>query len=555
MRVPGSVEEASGSRVAQATQGVGRELEQAGGMLATNALALQHIQNETDAKNADVDVMVAIGQETSKFDQLEGDAMAKALPEYQKKIKEIRQEALEKMTNGMARQMLDQSISRRVGFALVDAGHKTGTQMRRAEDEAAVSRAETAIATADPRSPTTYRAHLDTVIAEANNIADRKGMLPDARKDFIRKERSKFFLQTIPKFAVNDPEGAEKLFDSIKDDIDPKAREILQASVDRQITVKQTFFDAQKILSGFDAESEKPKFAEGIAQAKELGEKKYPNNPDAQRLLLTRVESGMNLASKIYQQRIVENFDTVYSFVKGAQPDDKITDIQGVIGPEAPDNVRNAFYALPKQKQQQLENFIAGKHQPIQETDTMRKRYRELLGMASEDKEAFMDVPILDENLTEKRKDELYKKQLAMGKEASPDSPNGKYIGWAKKIMDYYKVYPDKTVQSKQKQYLEFIGAMDVEINTWKEDHKTPPTQKDVEEMAKRVGQTVVTKPGKIFDSKERRFEIEVPLATAKQIADKFFEARKIMPTKEQIRYIYYTAQKFKEVPNDLRGQ
>src|SRR5678815_2941530 len=144
LRVPGSLAEATGQGLARAGERLGSAFEQAGNRFETNALARQNLENETWAKDADVDVMVKIGQAQSEFDQLEGRNATEALPGHMERIKSIRQEALDQAPNGMARKMLDQSISRRVGFAIVDSGHKAGTQAKVASRTAAKARVETA---------------------------------------------------------------------------------------------------------------------------------------------------------------------------------------------------------------------------------------------------------------------------------------------------------------------------------------------------------------------------------------------------------------------------
>lgn len=114
LRTPSGLDEAAGVGVARAMQGLGGQIEKTGDMLAQHAVAFQNLQNESAAKDADVDAMVKIGAAQSEFDRLEGDNATKALPGHMQRIKDIRQEALDGMKNPAARRMLDQSISRRV---------------------------------------------------------------------------------------------------------------------------------------------------------------------------------------------------------------------------------------------------------------------------------------------------------------------------------------------------------------------------------------------------------------------------------------------------------
>lgn len=552
MRVPAATEEAAGVGTARAVQNFGKEISQIGDMVAQHALSLQHIVNETDAKNADVQTMIAIGQATSEFDQLQGENAIKALPKFQQTVEKIRQDSLAKMANPEARRMLDASISRRVGFSLVDAGHKAGTQLKAAARTANASRLETAIADYDPDKAGSFELSRDTIKSTVADITDDQGVNKEVRSNMERKAMSKMFLNGIKKQSVLAPEKAQALFESVKEQLDPETRDAAQIIVDRQMAAKQTLFDAQKILGKFDVTAGEVKLTEAVAEAKRIGEEKYPNNANAQWRLLTLVESGANLAKKIYNDRQRNNFETVMSFIHGQKPEDKIVDVQALYDPNTPAEIRDAFNDLPTTKQRQVENYIKQPVRDIPLAGEALKRYRELVGLASHSPEEFADVDVLNEQIPERQKTELYKKQLAQGKQAEANSDTGRYVGWAKRVMDYYKVFPSRDSQSKQKQYLEFVGALEVEINEFKEQHKKAPGQKDVETMAKGIGQQVITSEGKIFDSKARRFEIEVPAAEAKRISDEYLKTKGQALTKAEIRYIYYRQNKFKEVPNGL---
>jgi len=552
LRAAAAVEEASGVGVGRAMQGLGGEVSKVGDMLAQNALALQRMQNEIDGKNLDVEAMIKIGQENSKFDLLEGDAATKALPGFHQRIKEIRQEVLDKAPNLDTRRLVDQSIMRQVGFAIVNAGHKAGTQMRKALDDAAIGRINIARSGANPRDPEAYSDAYEKVMRESLELATRKGMLPAGRTDFLRKQHNEFYLETIPKFAVTNPEQASELFDTVKDGLENTVRDTIQAKIDREMATKQTTFDAQDILKKYDMTDEKLKLGELIAEAKAVGERKYPNNADAQRLLLTKVESGVNLSKKIYNDRMATNKETVFDYMQGKKPEDRIIDMDGINGPNAPKEVRDAYNDLPAKDKIQIQRRVAQPVPDIPLAGEALKRYRELVGMASQDKEAFADVDILSEKIPEKQKTELYKQQLAQGRKAEPYTDIGRYVGWAKRIMDYYKIFPDRGSQSTQLKYLQFVGALEIEINTYKEDNKKMPGEKDVVEMAKRLGQTVITSPGTVWDTKARRFEIAVPEAAKQEIINRYSKGRNRSLTDAEIRYIYYKKQEFKEVPNEL---
>ena len=71
---------AFGGQVAEAIQGLGAVTEKAGNELFGRAVALQQLNNETEAREADAKYMMAAGDIHAKFNALEGKDRVDAYP-------------------------------------------------------------------------------------------------------------------------------------------------------------------------------------------------------------------------------------------------------------------------------------------------------------------------------------------------------------------------------------------------------------------------------------------------------------------------------------------
>src|SRR5215471_2912920 len=110
----------------------GQDLSALGGEVSKSGEYFQQLNNETRAKNDDVNFMADLGKLEADYDQQRGLNSVNALDKFQNDVKALRQKYLANSPNLEARQMLDNSIARRVGFSLIDAGRRAATQAKEA---------------------------------------------------------------------------------------------------------------------------------------------------------------------------------------------------------------------------------------------------------------------------------------------------------------------------------------------------------------------------------------------------------------------------------------
>lgn len=358
-RTMGTAGQAYGD-VGRATTGLAHTLGQIGEQTAARAMEFQGLVNDTWAREKDVDVMIELGKAQSEFDQLEGQNAVNALPGHMERIKGIRQQALEDAPNQMAKKLLDAQIARRVGFAIVDSGHKAGTQARAANKQAGAARIETAVATSDPDQYGSSELAEKTIIDEIRRQGQDAGQLPETIDNNIRKVLNKKWLGDVNKVGPHDPEKAQAIFEATQGKMDPETREAALNSVNRNMASKQTRVDAAKILeeAKFDPKKGPGQLPDLLERAKKYAEKRGKDNPDYPFYIEERVKGLYHTAMNGYQDMQHGYENTIGRFILGANDGARVVSVDGLIGPKAPPEIRAAFNALEPAKQQTWLNRI-----------------------------------------------------------------------------------------------------------------------------------------------------------------------------------------------------
>lgn len=243
---------AFGENIGQATSNIARALSTSADEFGKNALQFQNLLNESAAKDGDVQVMEDIGKATVRFKSLEGQAAVDAYPAYQKEIESIRQKALSTAPNLMARQMLDQSISRRVGFAIVDGASHAAQQGKVYANQASAARVDLATQSAaqSPDDDAQFNYNLKTIAAEQRAQAELHGSAPEVLQDNIAKAQGKAWAARLSQLSINNPLKAQQLYLQNKDSIDGVYQLQIEERLRTALNNQGTRAAADAILAG-----------------------------------------------------------------------------------------------------------------------------------------------------------------------------------------------------------------------------------------------------------------------------------------------------------------
>lgn len=557
LNVPGA---AFGENIAQATKGFGGALQQASDDASKTALQIAALQNDTWAKDADTEAMVKIGQADSEFKQLEGQAAVAALPEHQKRIQDIRDDALSDAPNAAAKRMLNNTITRRVGFAVVDAGNYAGTQAKVALNNASSARLQAAQETVDISSESGRRQGEKTISAEVRHQSDVHGAEPETHEENVHKAISKMYVNGLRKMAPADPEGAEKVFNDVKDRLDPQDRDVLQNVVNQNMALKGSAIIASRVMKDYDPSKGKGDLEEFLKRGQDAT--KDSANPFLQERVESRIRTMYGIGQSGFNDTQAKNLETVTSYIHGKDWSNAVTSLDGIVGPKAPPEIRSAFDSLNVKGQQAVINALkhAGKLD-IPYGREQQIRFGELKDLADQKPDQFRQLTLIDESLPRGKIDQLRDMQRKVNNRQDPNSEINKYLNNAKirSTLNAAEVVSSKTDQAKADTYNHFVGAFQQQIDQFKEEHDGKgPDQKGLEKLTQDLLHEIVTGPGygsmsgKIgsgfWAPHSRRFETAVPEEFSTAIKESFRKQHGREASEDEVRASYIRDQKFPEV-------
>jgi hypothetical protein len=540
--------ESFGAAQARALQGLGGTLEKAGDEVAKTVLAQQAIVNDTWAKEADIKAMDSIGKLDADYKRLEGVNAWDAKDAHMAAIQKVRKDTLDSAPNPAARRMADQIISRRVGFALVDAGNYAGNQLKVADNNASEARKKMAQETFDPEHPDLG---LKTIDAEVRNLGRAKGAEKDTVDEALSREKSTAWLNGLTKLAPHNPQKARDIFEANKDSLDPQVRDQIQNRIDTQMALKGTDIDAQEIMKDYDPQKGPGELDRFLEKAKAYKDRNA-DNPYYGRYLDNKIRGDYNLGQAAYRDAQVGNLNTVEDFVHGKSWDQKITDMNGVIGPTAPPEVRAAYEGLDTKGKRAVEAYVMKDNKiAVPYTRDRQQRYWELMGESDSNPQQFLQRPMVDEDLPRDKIDKLLSQKRILINRSQPDTGLQKALSDPQVKGLFDSIYHDDTERSQHKD--RFVGAMNEAMNEWKAENPGKAlTSKDYKELAQKVLQEVVTTPGwrgSVWgQTVQRRYEVQVPADYNAEARKKFRATYDREPTPEEVRGMYLQQKHFPRV-------
>src|SRR5262245_25055856 len=96
---------AFGGTIASAIDSVGRASQDAGNENLRRAVALQELQNETEAREADAEYTISMGQLRADYHALEGKNAVQAYPKFVRDVRELQQRYSGTMSNPMSKRI------------------------------------------------------------------------------------------------------------------------------------------------------------------------------------------------------------------------------------------------------------------------------------------------------------------------------------------------------------------------------------------------------------------------------------------------------------------
>lgn len=244
--------EAFGASVGQAEQGLGRQIEHASDVMEKQANYLQDRANQAAATDMFVNWDKEASAVTSWYKSQSGKNAVDKLPEYYRKLDEVREKFVGQSPNLEVRRMFDNDSKRRMGYMISDGGAYAGDQNKQYNLTQARARQDLSIQQAgNAKDDAEFSNALTDAKIGAANEAEELGLSPDQKKLHLDNAVSKAWGTRLQTIAMTDPFRAKELYEKNKETItSPEVRLATERNIQNQYNSVGTRLDAHAIENG-----------------------------------------------------------------------------------------------------------------------------------------------------------------------------------------------------------------------------------------------------------------------------------------------------------------
>lgn len=537
--------DAFGVGVGQAIQGLGGTIEKVGDEVFARGLALQKLQNETLAKQADTDYMIKAGEMHAKFSALEGQEAVDAYPEYAKGLQTAREQIRAGLNSDETKRMYDSQSLSTMGRSIFNGAGHSATEQKKWSAGVVDSniRAQQDGVYASPKDDVSVARTEKAIEAGVRTKGDLHGWSDEQTDQEVKREISTTRAMQVQGLARTDPVKALEMFDKYKDTMTAK-----DAYNTEQVVQRQSYTTGARIIAGninkdlYDPDKapdakERP-LSDRVAEGRDLARQQRPDDPLYEDYVTKAIESNYNNYKQIKNQDNEAARQTVEGALLG------LNNPQGKV-PSTMDELRadpaaaTAFDRMkPMQQRAVLKTLAQNSKGDVTETPERRERYHELLGMSQTAPAEFLDQNMSAEDIPAKWKTELYKDQLKIQKGQAGDPR----VAAAMQQLEGSLRGAGITPQTKD-EYNKYKGALMGSMQAFRDEYKKPPSADDIQRMGARLLQDKATRWWQFSD---KNYAVSIPDDVANEIKkDAYWQGAQ--PTDEQVRS-FYMREQFKKL-------
>jgi hypothetical protein len=244
--------DAFGAQIGQAQQRLGGAIEHSADVMQKHANLLADRANQAAATDMFVEWDKEASAVTSWYKSQSGKNAVDQLPEYYKRLDEVRQKYVNSSPNIEVRRMFDQDSKRRVGFMISDGGAYAGNQNKQYNLSQARARQDLSIQQAgNAKDDAEFNNALTDARIGAANEAEELGLPPDQKKLHLDNAVSKAWGTRLQTIALSDPFRAKELYEKNKNSVtDPAVRMHIERNIEQQYNSVGSRLDAHAIENG-----------------------------------------------------------------------------------------------------------------------------------------------------------------------------------------------------------------------------------------------------------------------------------------------------------------
>lgn len=548
--------DAFGGAVGHALEGLGGQVEKASNEIWQQAMNMQGLQNETEAKEADAKYMMQSGLLHADFINKEGmNAGPQALAKHIQDLQDLRVNIRNGLSNPAAQRMYDASSIGFMGRNIFNAAGHSGQQVKVAANNADSARKDLLSNNIDidPDNDNDFNAAVQGVKDANLSTAERMGWPKEQLTATNQNDISKLVSKRITGWSDTNAMKAQRQLDNaVKAGvINESDRLRVQNHIDSKFVDQGARYYSDKALAnrrqGDDMNKTEKDF---VDQAVGEATKAFPDKPKLIGAVRDRTEAQYRNQRSIERDQEYQDYNTVLSAAiepnkEGLKP----TSVEQMfaVDPAAKrawDNIKD------ERKRQsiynQLKTNASGDRITWSSNDgAPLRRYHELLGMANDDPSKFIGMDMAAEKMPDGGKKELVRLQNQKTMRAESDPR----VEQAMKVLGRDPEYAGINKKTDIDAYYNFVGALQDSLASFQNQNKRMPKDDEIKQMGNTLIQQVATDRNpirKFFSPDEKLYNVQVPDADATRIAkDQSWAAHGFIngPTKQQIHNFYVREQ------------
>lgn len=546
---------AFGGTIAQAIQGVGGDLSKDGDEIFQRAMALQDLRNAAESDDAVTKYMAGLGDIHAKFNALEGEARAKAYPQYLSDIKNLREQIGGSLSNPMSRRMYDReslSTMGRTMFSGAAAAADAQKQWFVGSAQSSIDMSTKRIVD-NPDDDGIFNDCIRDITDKVKHISQLKGEDYVQMQDRLTNTLSQQYRERVISKAHLEPVQAAALLDAYK-----KQGLITQPDFNKaDAVVRNSSRSIGSANIAHDVYSNNPDM--GIEDMVTVARDKVQNSPFAKDPVFEK--DTINALRGLWNQRNYEdriqradNWQTVNgAILDGVQNGTVRTTRDLLLDPK----VASAYHNMSARDQIKvagvINNTIASLNKVTNQDNATR--LRGLMG-SQEGMEQFLNTDLTKEPLNyndlkffQNEQNRMMKDQTADPRVMHAMSMLRGSMGAQLQALGIYRRDKDNPDD-----YDHFTGALSEALTQWKDTHKTPATADDIiNTIAPQLLRTHTVR-GYIFNSQEPFFKQEVPDEVKTKLNQQSMTERGQPLSDEEI-YRAYISEQYRQLYGSKKSQ
>lgn len=540
---------AFGGEVAQAMSGFGKTLEGVGDEIFNRALALQNLNNETEAKEKAADFQIEVGKLHAEYSAKSGKDAVDSFQPYIESIKALRGKMRDSLSTSMSQKMFDSDSLSTMGRTIFNGAGHAASSNKQYVAGASAARVD-ALGEGvyqNPDTNTTKAAIRDTEKEVRETQAPLAGWSPEVTDQKVQEAKSAIVAKQIKGLATKKPFEAAKLLDANKANLTDADYAKVDATVRASGRAVGSANIANEVYEAGKGSKDKPGKSMSVMEA-EVRQKAKDFDPDDPILQQHAVQALNQRANQDRYSQAQEN--QANTSVINQALHDGVFDYQTFRADPRNAAAEDALVAAGKKMN--LPADINNYNTARDRKDNM-ERFNTLMGTANNDTEGFLNYDARsDKKLSQGQINQIIAKQEQLKKNQNQDPRVDRAMGWMRggfgSQMEALGVY--KRSNSNKDDYDHLTGAVQAALDIWQENHGKPPTYKEFEEQ---IGPQVIqqrSEPGLLWGTNKKPFFNQpTPTDFAEKVKAEVIAKGGVEPTDEELNKAYIRTQLLKLYP------